>query len=71
MAKAQTGVAGPVVAEIAYRNDYIALRGQARFAEEAWQRNRCRASPPGTAAPEDTSEPVANVSGAQPLSPIR
>jgi hypothetical protein len=29
MAKAQTGVAGPVVAEIAYRNDYIAVRGGA------------------------------------------
>jgi hypothetical protein len=71
MAKAQTGVAGPVVAEIAYRNDYIALRGQARLAEEAWQRNKCRASPPGIAAPADTSEPVGNVSGAQPLSPIR
>ena len=71
MAKAQTGVAGPVVAEIAYRNDYIALRGQARLAEEAWQRNRCRASPPAIAAPEDTSEPIGNVSGARPLSPIR
>jgi hypothetical protein len=46
MAKAQTGVAGPVVAELAYRNDYLAVRGQARIAEEAWQRNKCRASPP-------------------------
>jgi hypothetical protein len=26
MTKAETGVAGPVVAEMAYRNDYIALR---------------------------------------------
>src|ERR1700675_5149125 len=31
MAKADTGVAGPVVAELAYRNEYIAVRGQARF----------------------------------------
>jgi hypothetical protein len=46
MAKAHTGVAGPVVAELAYRNDYLAVRGQARLAEEAWQRNKCRASPP-------------------------
>ena len=43
--KAQAGVAGPVVAEIAYRNEYIAVRGQARNAEEAWQRNKCQETP--------------------------
>ena len=53
MAKADTGVAGPVVAELAYRNEYIAVRGQAKLAEEAWQRNKCRESPPAaTAAPD-------------------
>ena len=41
MAKADTGVAGPVVTELAYRNDYVAIRGQTRLADEAWQRNRC------------------------------
>lgn len=46
MAKAQTGTAGPVVAEVAYRNDYIALRGQSKLAEEAWQKNRCQESKP-------------------------
>ena len=46
MAKAETGVAGPVVAELAYRNDYIAVRGQSKLAEEAWQSNRCVASVP-------------------------
>ena len=50
MAKADTGLAGPVVAELAYRNDYVAVRGQARFAEEAWQRNKCHASPPAAPA---------------------
>src|SRR6202521_1829692 len=45
MAKADTGVAGPVVAELAYRNDYIAVRGQAKNADEAWQRNKCRDTP--------------------------
>ena len=50
MAKAQTGVAGPVVAELAYRNDYIAVRGQAKLAEEAWQRNKCVATPAPAAA---------------------
>src|ERR1700759_481742 len=49
MAKAQTGTAGPVVAELAYRNDYLKLRGQAHFAEEAWRNNKCHPSPPGAA----------------------
>ena len=59
MAKADTGVAGPVVAEMAYRNDYIAVRGQARFAEEAWQRNRCHASPPAAPAADAPAAPPA------------
>ena len=46
MAKAETGVAGAVVAELAYRNEYIAVRGQSKFAEEAWQRNRCQNAAP-------------------------
>ncbi len=50
MAKAQTGVGGSVVSELAYRNDYIAVRGQSKFAEEAWQKNRCHESPPEPAA---------------------
>ena len=52
MAKAETGVAGSVVAEVAYRNDYIALRGQSKLAEEAWRKNRCQESKPeANAAP--------------------
>jgi hypothetical protein len=46
MAKAETGFAGPVVAELAYRNEFIAVRGQSKFADEVWQRNRCQNSPP-------------------------
>jgi len=53
MTKAETGVAGPVVAEMAYRNDYIALRGQSKLADEAWQKNRCQES-----KPEAKSAPV-------------
>jgi len=56
MTKAETGVAGPVVAELAYRNDYIALRGQSKLADEAWQKNRCRDSTP-------EAPPVAAVKG--------
>ena len=46
MTKAETGVAGSVVAELAYRNEYIALRGQSKLADEAWQKNRCQESKP-------------------------
>ena len=42
MAKAETGVAGSVVAELAYRNEYISTRGQARLADEVWRRNKCK-----------------------------
>ena len=51
MAKAETGTAGPVVAEMVYRNDLIAIRGQSRLVEQAWQRNRCRETVPGAAMP--------------------
>ena len=54
MAKAETGVAGPVVAELAYRNELIAVRGQTRLAEEAWRRNKCQET-----RPETKSTPIA------------
>jgi hypothetical protein len=50
MSKAQTGAGGAVVAELAYRNDYIALRGQAKNADEAWVANKCRETSAKTAA---------------------
>ncbi|MBR0967723.1 twin-arginine translocation pathway signal [Bradyrhizobium diazoefficiens] len=55
MAKAETGAGGAVVSELAYRNDYVAVRGQAQLADEAWRRNRCRETPAG--APPTTSGP--------------
>ncbi|MEY9185884.1 hypothetical protein ABIG06_007439 [Bradyrhizobium sp. USDA 326] len=45
MQKAETGTGGAVVSELAYRNDYIAIRGQSQLAEEAWSRNKCRETP--------------------------
>ena len=56
MDKAQTGVAGPVVAELAYRNEAIAIEGQRKFAEEAWRKNRCREGMP-SATPEAPARP--------------
>src|ERR1700726_1159230 len=46
MAKAETGAAGSLVSELAYRNDYIAVRGQAKLLEEAGHpgRSRCAVS---------------------------
>ena len=52
MDKAETGAGGAVVSELAYRNDYIAVRGQAQLAEDAWRRNRCRETPPEATPPE-------------------
>jgi hypothetical protein len=63
IAKADTGVAGPVVAELAYRNEYIAVRGQSQLANKAWERNKCQDSPPGTAAPAAAAAPAADAKG--------
>lgn len=46
MDKAETGAGGAVVSELAYRNDYVAVRGSAQMADDAWRRNRCRETPP-------------------------
>ena len=62
MAKAETGVGGALVSELAYRNDYVAVRGQEHFADQAWRRNRCR---------ESTPAPAAATSGAPPRPIIR
>src|SRR6478736_9000412 len=59
MAKAETGVAGPVVAELAYRNEYIAVRGQTKLADEAWRRNKCQDGTPAAGASAASSAPPA------------
>ena len=68
MTKAETGVAGSLVAEVAYRNDLISVRAQAKLAEEAWQRNKCRETPAAGAAPAAAvpAAPPANVRNAPP-----
>ena len=63
MAKAETGVAGSVVAELAYRNDYIALRGQSKLVEEAWQRNKCHESAAAPATPAAPAVPAPAAKG--------
>src|ERR1700674_219897 len=67
MAKAETGVAGPLVADLTYRNDYIAVRGQTKLAEEAWQRNKCQVSAPAVAGkPAAPGAASANIKPAKP-----
>jgi hypothetical protein len=51
IAKAGTVTGGAVVGELAYRNDYIAVRGQAKLVEEMWRRNKCVATTPAAATP--------------------
>lgn len=59
MAKAKTGAAGPVVAEVAYGNDYLSARAQAKLADEVWARNRCdsEALPPANPPPAPAAAP--------------
>jgi hypothetical protein len=65
MAKADTGVAGPFVAEVAYRNDYIATRASSKLADEVWQRNNCVAVPDRpTASAESAAAPRSRAKGA-------
>jgi hypothetical protein len=59
IAKAETGAGGAVVAEVAYRNNYLTLRASTRLADEAWDRGHCdrpaaapAPSPAGTRAPK-------------------
>jgi hypothetical protein len=60
MDKAETGAGGAVVSELAYRNDYVAVRGRAQLAEDAWRRNKCRDTPP------EAPPPAAAASAAKP-----
>src|SRR3954471_2037809 len=58
IAKAETGVGGSVVGELAYRNDYISARAQAKLAEETWQRNKCVAASPAASTPAPAPAPA-------------
>src|SRR3954468_2670780 len=63
IAKAETGVGGSVVGELAYRNDYISARAQAKLAEETWQRDKCTASSPAVATPAPAPPPAGPAPG--------
>lgn len=52
--KAQSGFAGGVISEVAYRNDYISARANYKLAEDEWRRNGCEKQrlPTDTGAPK-------------------
>src|SRR3954454_17718903 len=70
MAKAETGDAGSVVAEVAYRNEYISIRGQSKFVEDAWQRSKCD-SMPASATPVAPANPGIAQPSAKSAQPSR
>jgi hypothetical protein len=76
MAKADTATGGAVISELAYRNDYIAIRGQSQFAEEAWRKNKCVETPPPPAKPaaakpgKSASKPARAARPARPAAPV-
>ena len=55
--KAKTGVAGSVVGEAVYRNDYISTRASLKSANEAWERNKCVASAAPVTPPPPAPSP--------------
>jgi hypothetical protein len=63
IAKAETGVGGSVVVEMAYRNDVIANSGQRKLVEEGWRRNKCQES---KLESKPESKPVAGAAAAPP-----
>jgi hypothetical protein len=63
IAKAETGTGGSVVAELAYRNDYISARASSKLADETWQRNKCAASSAAVATPRQAPVPAAPAPG--------
>jgi hypothetical protein len=63
MTKAETGPAGSVVAEMAYRPDYVSAQATLKSANAAWERNRCesagQSADPSFARPSPGMEPTA------------
>ena len=63
MAKAETGAGGALVAEVAYRPDYVSAQAKLKSANAAWERNRCASAnqsvDPAFARPSPGMEPAA------------
>jgi hypothetical protein len=63
MAKAETGAGGAIVAEFAYRPDYLSAQARLKSANAAWQRERCdsaaQAADPSLGRPSPGADPTA------------
>jgi hypothetical protein len=61
MTKAETGTGGSIVAEIAYRPDYVTNQARLKSVNAAWQRERCesaaRAADPSLSRPSPGMDP--------------
>lgn len=53
--KARTGVAGDAVAELAYGNANLSLRGQMRLIDRVWEKNRCEGTVVPPAVPHSSA----------------
>lgn len=66
MMKAETGAGGAVVAEIAYRPDFLSAQARLKSANAAWQRNRCEnVTDPALARPQAGATPAAGRSNSR------
>jgi hypothetical protein len=60
MTKAETGTGGSVIAEVAYRPDYVSAQAKLKQANAAWERNRCDSvTDPALARPPAGTAPAA------------
>lgn len=63
MMKAESGPAGGIMSELAYRSDLVSAQASLKAAEAAWERNRCDAaavtSEPSLARPSPGVSPSA------------
>lgn len=74
IAKANTGTGGAVIAELAYRNDFVSNRASINLANEVWRRDRCAQGGPAStnpaAAPDVPGNPGDPASAARSRSGI-
>jgi hypothetical protein len=60
MIKVETGVGGSVIAEVAYRSDYVSAQAKLKRANQTWEQNRCETvTDPALAKPQRGAAPAA------------
>jgi hypothetical protein len=60
MTKAETGVGGSVISEVAYRSDYVSAQAKLKRANQEWELKRCEnVTDPGLSRPQRGAAPAA------------